>query len=145
MYVCYKNFFFISNVSLFFYTECGDTTIAGSFCKGFEKKPSNVTFDIVDDCGNVIHHLGSMDVKFTNDGGTEPFRHKFSFDLDCTDEGILNTKTAKYRKRNCHTVNYDKRTYEGIHTIHNKRQTAGDGGAGMRVNGDPSATAGVYP
>jgi len=110
--------------------ECGDTTITGFYSKGFDSNSQNVTFDITDDCGNVIQSLGSMGVKFTGDGGTKPFRNKFDFDLNCTKSGVLNTKSAYYKhKRNCHYY---------------KRQDPGSGGAHMAVNNDPATSAPLY-
>jgi len=108
--------------------ECGDTTFTGFFSRGFDSN-KNYTFETIDDCGNVTHELGDLGIEFDNSGGTKPFRQKFGFDLNCTKKGILNTPSAYYKKRNCH---------------YNKRQTPGNGGAGMQISGDPSATAPVY-
>jgi hypothetical protein len=65
---------------MYFYTysfaqdECGDTTITGFWSKGFDPSYQNYTFDIIDDCGNVLHSLGNMGVQVNNDGSTEPFK-----------------------------------------------------------------------
>jgi hypothetical protein len=70
-----------------------------------------------------------LGVEIKKDGGTKPFRQKFDFDLNCTKKGILNTKSAHYKRYSCYKNHY-------------KRQS---GGAEMQVNGDPSASAGIYP
>jgi len=77
--------------------ESGDTTVTGQFSKGFKDKSKYYSFLITDDSGVVIRDLTSgLNVQFTDDEGTEPFRHKFNdFNLNCDNDGILFTKSSK--------------------------------------------------
>ncbi|CAG8450258.1 11772_t:CDS:1 [Funneliformis caledonium] len=75
--------------------ECGDVKIAGLFTKGLNNKPC--TFKIVDECG-VVHDLTStLKVIPTKDGGSKPFKKKYTnFNLNCDYEGIFIPRTCDY-------------------------------------------------
>ena len=93
----------VKGLVVFSQDECGSTTVTGFFSKGFEDKNSNYTFQIVNDCGEVIRDLTKgLNVSLSNDDGTKAFTNKFDdFNLNCDNEGILYAPN-KLPKRNCY-------------------------------------------
>ncbi|CAI2181867.1 2728_t:CDS:1 [Funneliformis geosporum] len=85
--------------------ECGQTTIAGMFSRGFEtlNDTSDIYFQIVDSCDRLLYDLTEgLNVQINNDGSTDPFLYTFSeINLDCFDDGILFPQVGKNSKRNC--------------------------------------------
>ncbi|CAI2173845.1 13663_t:CDS:1 [Funneliformis geosporum] len=82
--------------------EQGCTIISGQFSKGFEDH--NGTFLLVDACDNLLFDISKeLDVKFTEDGGTQTFSYKFDYiNLDCDSNGLLVVECkvkSYYRKR----------------------------------------------
>ncbi|CAG8749965.1 11660_t:CDS:1, partial [Funneliformis mosseae] len=94
-----------SGFSFFSQDECGRTTIAGMFSRGFEifNSTNDIRFEIVDSCNRTLHDLtDGLNVQFNNDGSTDPFIHTFDqINLDCFEDGILFPQVAKNSKRSC--------------------------------------------
>ncbi|CAG8527304.1 6539_t:CDS:1 [Funneliformis mosseae] len=90
---------------LFFFSqdECGSTTIAGMFSRGFETLDStdDISFEIVDNSNRTLHDLtDGLNVQFCDDGSTKPFTHTFpEINLDCNKDGIFVPEVGKYSKR----------------------------------------------
>uniref|UniRef100_A0A1D1YP21 Uncharacterized protein n=1 Tax=Anthurium amnicola TaxID=1678845 RepID=A0A1D1YP21_9ARAE len=114
--------------------ECGETTNTGFFSKGLDDpQKNNFTFAITDDCGKVLHNLGTLDAVFA-DGGTKVFSKKFDFNLNCDKDGILLQKSAKYSKR----TNECKKTY------YKRQATDGTTKFSIESNGDPYSSADIF-
>jgi len=85
----------LKGLIVFAQDEYGHTTITGLFSKGFKDLTDDICktikFEIIDDCDNVIYDITKgLNVQFTGDGDTEPFRHRFhDINLDCNDNDIL--------------------------------------------------------
>ncbi|CAG8743232.1 5176_t:CDS:1, partial [Funneliformis caledonium] len=85
--------------------ECGSTTIAGMFSRGFEtlNSTNNITFEIVDSCNRTLYDLTEgLNVQINDDGSTDPYLYTFDeITLDCFEDGILFPQVGKYSKRTC--------------------------------------------
>ncbi|CAG8566046.1 6734_t:CDS:1 [Funneliformis caledonium] len=94
-----------SGFSFYSQDECGRTTIAGMFSRGFEifNSTDDIRFEIVDSCNRTLHDLtDGLNVQFNNDGSTDPFIHTFDeINLDCFEDGILFPQIGKNNKRSC--------------------------------------------
>jgi len=127
----------ISGFTSFAQDECGQVTTFGAFCDGFDPK-QNYTFDIIDNCGNVIVSLGNLGITsdtINADGSTQPFSQRFdTFNLNCDKSGIFYTPSAYYKKRNCHPKNYKRQADAPTNTAMQGSDSSG-----------PVGTAPIYP
>ncbi|SRR6266498_2118987 len=120
--------------------ENGYTTITGLFTSGFENTNKTYTVTIVDGCGNLLYDITcELDLKFTGNGGSKPFAHKFKYiNLDCYDNGILFTKTSKKLPLNEGYYGYNdcKKLYKRVEPYAYMRiNSDGDGYSEARIEG----------
>lgn len=120
----------VGGLTVYAQDECGFTTVTGLFSKGFQDAGKNYTFQVVDECGEVLQDLTSgLNVQPSPDGGTKSFRNLFeNFNLNCDNTGILAPRGG-LRKRTCP----------------NKMMKRQGGGSYMRINesGDNYAQADI--